>query len=99
VCFTSLFPRLSDNYHNFYVQLYGHKRFLIFPPQEYQKLHPFPFLHPSFGQAQVDIFHTNVSLFEHTPVHGYEAVLHPGYVCVRWLRCSCVRFVCALVLN
>eukprot|EP00051_Salpingoeca_urceolata_P012180 m.151137 g.151137 ORF g.151137 m.151137 type:complete len:483 (-) comp17400_c0_seq5:161-1609(-) len=43
-----------DGYHNFYAQLKGHKRFVLWPPTDWAALHVFPFLHPSHAQAQVN---------------------------------------------
>lgn len=68
-----------DSYDNFFVQLHGRKRFLLFEPEQVDQpnslrlcvpsltdpdalwsmfvqarhLHPYPFLHPSYAQAQV----------------------------------------------
>lgn len=44
-----------DGYHNFYVQLHGHKRFLILPPTAWRELHVYPFLHPSHAQCQANL--------------------------------------------
>ena len=43
-----------DGYHNFYAQLYGTKRFILFSPTNWPGLYPYPFLHPSHAQAQVN---------------------------------------------
>lgn len=45
-------PCHYDGYHNFFVQVYGQKTFLLAPPSSWQQLQPFPFLHPSHGQCQ-----------------------------------------------
>lgn len=44
-----------DGYHNFYAQLYGTKKFTLFSPTNWPGLYPYPFLHPSHAQAQVNI--------------------------------------------
>ena len=69
-----------DGYHNFYAQLYGKKRFLLLRPTNWPGLYPYPFLHPSHAQAQV-----NVSSLEEQRrfplverVEAFEAVLEPG---------------------
>ena len=69
-----------DGYHNFYAQLYGKKRFLLLRPTNWPGLYPYPFLHPSHAQAQV-----NVSSLEEQSkfplvqkVETFEAVLEPG---------------------
>ena len=69
-----------DGYHNFYAQLYGTKRFVLFSPVNWPGLYPYPFLHPSHAQAQV-----NTSSEEEVErfglarrVEGVVATLHPG---------------------
>lgn len=52
-----------DTYENFYVQLYGKKRFLIFSPSQGKNLYSFPFLHPSHAQSQLDVDHLNPGLY------------------------------------
>jgi hypothetical protein len=44
-------PCHYDGYHNMYVQLSGHKKFLLLPPGRMRELQVFPFLHPSYGQC------------------------------------------------
>lgn len=44
-----------DGYHNFYAQLYGRKRFRLVRPTHWPGLYPYPFLHPSHAQAQVNV--------------------------------------------
>ena len=43
-----------DGYHNFYAQLIGRKKFTLFRPTNWPGLYPYPFLHPSHAQAQVN---------------------------------------------
>lgn len=38
---------------NFYIQIYGTKRFVLFPPSEYSNLYLYPFVHPGAQQSQV----------------------------------------------
>lgn len=52
-----------DISHNFYIQIYGMKRFVVFPPEEYENLYLFPFLHPGAQQSQVDISNPNFTAF------------------------------------
>lgn len=69
-----------DGYHNFYAQLYGIKKFTLFRPTNWPGLYPYPFLHPSHAQAQV-----NASSEEDVEAFGLvrrveamEVVLGPG---------------------
>ena len=69
-----------DGYHNFYAQLYGTKKFTLFSPDEWPGLYPYPFLHPSHAQSQVNLSditeNTKFPLAER--VRGLEVVLKPG---------------------
>ena len=69
-----------DGYHNFYAQLYGIKKFTLFRPTNWPGLYPYPFLHPSHAQAQI-----NASSEEEVErfalvrkVEAVEVVLGPG---------------------
>jgi hypothetical protein len=52
-----------DSYHNCNVQLFGRKRFVVFAPSEWRRLRPFPSLHPSHAQAQVDVLAPDAARF------------------------------------
>ena len=69
-----------DGYHNFYAQLYGRKKFTLFSPTSYQGLYPYPFLHPSHAQAQVNLSnYEDVELFPLVKdLKSFEATLSPG---------------------
>jgi lysine-specific demethylase 8 len=51
---------LDDSYINFNAQLYGKKRFIMFPPEQANDLYIYPFLHPSYAQGP---FRSFVSVF------------------------------------
>lgn len=81
-----------DGYHNFYAQLFGRKKFTLIRPSNWPGLYPYPFLHPSHAQAQV-----NLSDFESASgdyplverVEAFEAYLEPGdllYVPPLWFH-------------
>ena len=70
-----------DGYHNFYAQLYGTKKFTLFRPINWPGLYPYPFLHPSHAQAQVNMSDSRESerLFPLVgSVEAVEVVLQPG---------------------
>lgn len=48
-------PAHYDLYHNMYLQLEGRKRFLLFPPAQWQQLYPYPLLHPGGRASQVRV--------------------------------------------
>lgn len=48
-------PAHFDAVHNFYIQIHGHKRFMLFPPTSVRQLYPHPVLHPNGRQTQINI--------------------------------------------
>ena len=69
-----------DGYHNFYAQLYGRKKFTLFRPTEWPGISPYPFLHPSHAQAQVNLSDENsIAVFPAARhLEGYQVTLEPG---------------------
>lgn len=69
-----------DGYHNFYAQLYGTKRFVLFNPSSFTGLYPYPFLHPSHAQTQVNFSnYSHLDLFPSVKdLVSYVAILGPG---------------------
>ena len=69
-----------DGYYNFYAQLYGTKQFTMFRPTNWPGLYPYPFLHPSHAQAQVNLSDlSNTVIYPLTSrVEAYRVVLEPG---------------------
>lgn len=70
-----------DGYHNFYAQLYGRKKFTLFSPAHWPGLYPYPFLHPSHAQCQVNVSNSknDVGKFPaFKDVAPLEVILEPG---------------------
>ena len=69
-----------DGYHNFFAQLYGSKKFTLFQPDNWPGLYPYPFLHPSHAQTQVNLSNTlDIDSFPLAEsVRALEVVLQPG---------------------
>ena len=44
-----------DEQQNFFVQLVGQKRCILFPPENYERLYPHPVYHPHDRQSQVKL--------------------------------------------
>ena len=69
-----------DGYHNFYAQLYGTKKFTLFKPTNWPGLYPYPFLHPSHAQVQVNL--SNFEDIDGFPLvqkaEALEITLQPG---------------------
>lgn len=82
----SITPLHYDISQNFFVQISGEKRVLIFPPDAWEILYPYPVLHPGGLSAQVDLnapYEAQHKLFEgYTKgrILAYEAILKPGDV-------------------
>jgi len=76
-------PLHYDVTHNFYVQVKGRKRFVLFPPSDWRKLYLYPRIHPSTRMSQVASSFPNVDL-EKFPkfkdASPYEVVLEAGDV-------------------
>eukprot|EP01125_Pyxidicula_operculata_P021363 TRINITY_DN8188_c0_g1_i1.p1 TRINITY_DN8188_c0_g1~~TRINITY_DN8188_c0_g1_i1.p1 ORF type:complete len:482 (-),score=72.37 TRINITY_DN8188_c0_g1_i1:170-1615(-) len=74
-------PAHYDVLHNFYVQISGYKRFVLFPPTESSKLYLFPRLHPSTRMSQIDLDQIDIDSYPDiltcTP---QEVILGPGDV-------------------
>ena len=82
-------PLHYDAAHNVYLNLMGHKRFLLLPPEATPLLYPFPRLHPSTRQSQLDLrrlprarfprFHAALRPTAAPPrLRAREVVLAPG---------------------
>ena len=69
-----------DGYHNFYAQLYGRKKFTLFRPTEWPGISPYPFLHPSHAQAQVNLSNEDsIAVFPAARnLEGHQVTLEPG---------------------
>jgi hypothetical protein len=52
-----------DAYHNFYYQIYGHKRFLLFSPKEHANLYLYPENHSFARRSQVNFSAPDLNLF------------------------------------
>ena len=94
-----------DGYHNFYAQLHGRKKFKLYHPTAWPGLYPYPFLHPSHAQAQVNLSHiASRRRFKGVErVRWMEVVVGPGdllYIPPLWfheVEALDVRYVCVSV--
>jgi oxalate decarboxylase/phosphoglucose isomerase-like protein (cupin superfamily) len=70
-----------DVHDNFYAQLYGRKRFILFPPEQYRELYLNGFLHSGAQQSQVDLEHPDYERFPRfKDVAALDAVIEAGDV-------------------
>ena len=64
---------------NLHVQLVGSKRFILFPPEEFERLHPFPVYHDFDRRSQVDLDHLDSVAFPNChDAKGQVVELQPG---------------------
>eukprot|EP00467_Chlorarachnion_reptans_P001128 CAMPEP_0114500496 /NCGR_PEP_ID=MMETSP0109-20121206/7997_1 /TAXON_ID=29199 /ORGANISM="Chlorarachnion reptans, Strain CCCM449" /LENGTH=899 /DNA_ID=CAMNT_0001678165 /DNA_START=246 /DNA_END=2945 /DNA_ORIENTATION=- len=76
-----------DMDHNFFVQLHGEKRFLLYPPHTYEHLALFPRIHPLWHKSQFNSI--NQSSDSYAPLVSYRSDLEPGdilYVPPYWFH-------------
>jgi hypothetical protein len=80
-----------DQVHNFYVQIYGVKRFLLLPPSASEDIYIFPKLHPNARQSRINFNEPDVKELTDTLtnfigssedgwIQGYTVDLKPGEV-------------------
>eukprot|EP00968_Pinguiococcus_pyrenoidosus_P015018 scaffold1376_cov257-Pinguiococcus_pyrenoidosus.AAC.31 len=70
-----------DKSHNFVTQIFGSKRWLIFPPFQHFRLYQHPHLHPSYKQSQVNFSDPDLATFpQFEGVNALVATVEPGDV-------------------
>lgn len=70
-----------DQDHNFFVQVSGTKRFILFPPWEHDNMYPYPWIHPYGHKSQVHFDRPDIEKFpNYKNAKGRIAELNPGDV-------------------
>ncbi|XP_071953942.1 hypoxia-inducible factor 1-alpha inhibitor-like isoform X2 [Antedon mediterranea] len=74
-------PAHYDEQQNFFTQIQGYKRCILFPPSQFQTLYPYQVSHPCDRQSQVDFDAPDFLKYpKFSQTKGYEAVVGPGEV-------------------
>jgi hypoxia-inducible factor 1-alpha inhibitor (HIF hydroxylase) len=83
-------PCHYDEQENFFAQVGGEKRCLLFSPSMFKCLYPFPVHHPCDRQCMIDLRNPDFKRFPRlAEVKGYEAVVGPGdvlYIPAYWFH-------------
>nr|ASL69981.1 factor inhibiting HIF [Strongylocentrotus purpuratus] len=81
-------PAHYDEQENFFAQVKGYKRFIMFPPSQFDRLYPFPVHHPNDRQSQVNFDDPDFERFpKFRNAKAVEAVVGPGdviYIPMYW---------------
>jgi hypothetical protein len=89
-----------DSVHNFFIQVFGKKKFLLFPPNAIEDLYVFPKGHPNARQSRINFNEPEATLLKSRfpnflgnensgLLQGYEVTLNPGemlYVPPGWFH-------------
>uniref|UniRef100_A0A8C9PQ60 JmjC domain-containing protein n=1 Tax=Spermophilus dauricus TaxID=99837 RepID=A0A8C9PQ60_SPEDA len=81
-------PAHCDEQQNFFAQIKDHKRCILFPPDQFECLYPYPVHHPCDRRSQVDFDNPDYKRFPNFQnVVGYETLVGPGdvlYIPMYW---------------
>nr|AKC54668.1 hypoxia-inducible factor 1-alpha inhibitor [Macrobrachium nipponense] len=78
---SNITPVHYDEQQNFFCQLIGKKRCILFAPEHYERLYPHPVYHPHDRQSQVDFDMPDLEKFPGLDqLQGWETVIGPGEV-------------------
>ncbi|GFO38263.1 hypoxia-inducible factor 1-alpha inhibitor [Plakobranchus ocellatus] len=81
-------PAHYDEQENLFAQIQGYKRFLLFHPDQFECLYPYPIFHPHDRQSQVDFDEPDLKKFPlFSKLKGYEGIVGPKdvlYIPMYW---------------
>eukprot|EP00413_Alexandrium_margalefii_P044375 CAMPEP_0204597714 /NCGR_PEP_ID=MMETSP0661-20131031/53947_1 /ASSEMBLY_ACC=CAM_ASM_000606 /TAXON_ID=109239 /ORGANISM="Alexandrium margalefi, Strain AMGDE01CS-322" /LENGTH=340 /DNA_ID=CAMNT_0051608411 /DNA_START=27 /DNA_END=1049 /DNA_ORIENTATION=+ len=95
-------PAHFDEQHNFLSQVRGRKLVVLFPPDDYTRLYPFPVTHPCDRCSMVDVESADLVRFPRfSEARGHYAMLEPGdllYIPYGWWHyCRTVTHLAASI--
>ncbi|XP_074647580.1 hypoxia-inducible factor 1-alpha inhibitor-like [Tubulanus polymorphus] len=74
-------PAHYDEQENIFCQIHGRKRCILFAPNQFDSLYPYPVFHPHDRQSQVDFDNVDLKSFpKFNQLKGEETILEPGEV-------------------
>jgi len=74
-------PAHFDEQHNFLNQVRGKKTIVLFPPDDYTRMYPFPVTHPCDRCSMVDVHNADLERFPRfSEARGHVITLGPGDV-------------------
>ncbi|XP_065222718.1 hypoxia-inducible factor 1-alpha inhibitor-like isoform X1 [Planococcus citri] len=83
-------PCHYDEQQNFYAQLRGYKRIMLFKPSQFENLYPHPVHHPYDRQTQIDFENPDYEKFPRFKnLSGFETIIEPGevlYIPMYWFH-------------
>ncbi|KDR18274.1 hypoxia-inducible factor 1-alpha inhibitor-like [Zootermopsis nevadensis] len=81
-------PCHYDEQQNFFAEVRGFKRCILFPPEQFECFYPHPVYHPHDRQSQVDFERPDYTRFpKFREARGQEAIVGPGdvlYIPIYW---------------
>lgn len=81
-------PCHYDEQQNLFAQIHGHKRCILFAPDQFEALYPHPVHHPHDRQSMVDFDKPDYNKFpKFRDLKGCEAIIGPGevlYIPIYW---------------
>lgn len=74
-------PCHYDENFNFFTQLRGRKRFILFSPSQFNCLYPYPYAHSADRQSQVNLYQPDLTRFpDYAQAVPEEAILNPNEI-------------------